>query len=176
MATLALCLAMAAPLRAIAGPGLEPGATNAVPRVVDVAIAEDSLLYGQVVTAHGTPLAGAAVTLVGRDGKPVVARTNASGVFGYRGVKGGAYCLQAGDSVAVCRVWAPRTAPPKAARAVMLVADQRAVLGQHEAPASVNRFVGNSKRWLANPLVMAGVVGTAIAVPVAIANDDDPSS
>ena len=179
---LSLSVLMGLPCQALAAGATQVGeppasaSPKAALKPVDVALAGDGLLHGQVLNAAGKPLPNASVALFGRDGKPVVAKTNQHGAFAYKGVKGGVYGLQSGETLRVCRVWAPKTAPPKAAKAVMLVADAKTVRGQHGPPPHINEAVKRSKRLLANPLVVAGVVGTAIAVPVAIANDDDSSS
>jgi hypothetical protein len=82
----------------------------------------------------------------------------------------------------VYRAWAPRTAPPSANRAILAVAREDSVRGQYAppiaaAPAGPGPF-GKTMNWISDhPLITAGIVATAIAVPVAIAaDDDDPAS
>ncbi|MEO1497113.1 MAG: hypothetical protein AAFV43_08190, partial [Planctomycetota bacterium] len=47
------------------------------------------------------------------------------------------------------------------------------VRGQRRPGPFVEGFVARSKALMANPVFVAAAVGTAVAVPVAIANADD---
>jgi hypothetical protein len=57
-----------------------------------------------------------------------VARTDADGRFQVQGLKAGIYQVEASQSQLVCRLWAPRTAPPAAHAGVQLVDGQSAVV------------------------------------------------
>jgi hypothetical protein len=65
------------------------------------------------------------------------------------------------------RVWTVNTAPPVAQPGAMVVAGQDLVRGQASSPVL---------RFFTNPWVLAGLVGAAIAIPIALSNDDDDSS
>jgi len=139
----------------------------ALAQVRDVALQSAGVLQGQVVDAQGAPQAKAQVAAV-QNGKAVaVAQTDAAGRFTLASMSGGVYELQTASNTDVYRLWAPRTAPPAAQDSVLLVNDQNVVLGQHQQGA-----LG----WLANPWVLAGIVAAAIAIPLAVANDDDDAS
>lgn len=140
------------------------------PAVVDVALADGGVLQGLVVTPQGSPKANTPVALRNGEQELGAATTDQSGRFAFSGLRGGVYQLATTDSLGVVRVWSPRTAPPSAQQGIMLVSDEGVVRGQMSL-----RGMGGV---LSHPWVMAGVIATAVAVPVAIhnANRDDPVS
>lgn len=140
----------------------------AIAKVRDVALQSAGVLHGQVVDAQGVPQAQAEVVAVQNGKTLAVAQTDAAGHFALADMSGGVYELQTASNTDVYRLWAPRTAPPAAQDSVLLVSDQNVVLGQQGA--------GSSLGWLANPWVLAGIVAAAIAIPLALANDDDDAS
>lgn len=144
---------------------------------VDVALQPEGMLIGQLVASTGKPQADAEVKLMLADGREAVAKTNKDGGFAFKGVRGVAH-LQTDNAAILVRSWAPGAAPPSATPAVLLIEGQDFVRGQRPAGPVAQGFVSHSKRLLANPLFVAGVVGTAVAIPVAIhnADDDDPAS
>ncbi len=142
----------------------------------DVSLSREGLLSGQMLNAQGAPIAGANVWLIGSSSEPVAARTNQEGRFAYKGVRGGVYYLNAGESVRMCRVWTEQAAPPKSLSGMLMVAEEPAVRAQMGPPPLVNGFVQKSKRFFAHPVGMVAL-GAAIAVPIAIVasqGDDDP--
>lgn len=145
---------------------------STAPRAIDVELHPEGLLVGQLVSASGAPSTEQAVTLKLADGRQAVAKTNAQGGFAFRGVRGAA-TLESEKAIASVRAWAPGSAPPSATPALLMVEDQGVARGQHYAGARAQGFVGHSKKLLANPLFVAGVIATAVAVPLAIADDDD---
>lgn len=153
-ATLALwTLLMPASLRA------EPSAMR------DVALADGGVFRGQVVDAQGQPQANVAVTLASQTGEQSQATTDQQGIFQFRNVRGGVYTVSIGGGGSAIRLWAPRTAPPKAAEAALLVQGADAVRGQD-----------GFRSFITNPLVIAGIVATAVAVPVALHNSGGSGS
>ncbi len=98
--------------------------------MTDVALGAGGVLSGRIVDAQGQPLDGAVVSL--KQGSRDVARTvaDAQGRFVFRGLKGGAYVIEAGQSRGAYRLWAPQTAPPKAQQQALLVAGGPVVRGQ----------------------------------------------
>ncbi|QDT68475.1 hypothetical protein MalM25_13970 [Planctomycetes bacterium MalM25] len=147
-------------------------ATAARPLAVDVVLQPEGLLVGQVVSASGAPLSKSEVKLRLKDGREAVAKTNEEGGFAFRGVRG-VVTLHSDKTAAVVRTWAPGTAPPNATPALLMVEGDQVARGQHYAGAGTQAVVDRSKRLMANPLFVAGVIATAVAIPVAIANDDD---
>ena len=149
-------------------PLMAAAAAQPVPDAVDVALGDGGLLVGRIVDAQGVPLANVTVSLQSQDREIAATKTNPSGDFAFRGVRGGVYQVVAGQSHRSYRLWAPGTAPPSSHAGALLVAGGQTVRGQ---------FVpGALGFWLSNPWIVAGLVATAAAVPVAIHNADDPSS
>lgn len=164
---LALFLAMAGlclPTQLLAA---DPAPTSRA--VVDVALGDGGVLQGLAVDPQGAPKAELAVTLRSGDQELGAAKTDQSGRFAFSGLRGGVYQLATAESQGVVRVWAPHTAPPSAQQGVMLVSGEDVVRGQ--AFRSIGGFVSH-------PWVMAGIIATAVAVPIAIhnANRDEPVS
>lgn len=144
-------------------------ADMAKPTVSDVKLHKGQL-WGQVVNPQGVPLAGETVK-VWQDGRQMAeSKTNTEGGFAFTQLqRGGVYHLTAAKGHGAYRVWSATMAPPTAQEGVLLVAGQETVRGQR---------MGRLGYWLSNPWVIAGVVATAVAVPVAIhnADDDEPVS
>jgi hypothetical protein len=93
-------------------------------------------------------------------------QTNAEGRFAVQGLTGGVYQVATPVGAATYRAWSPRTAPPAATQAITIVPDETIVRGQ---------FGTGALGWLANPWVLAGIVAAAIAIPLALDDDDDAS-
>lgn len=146
-------------------------------QVVDVALHDDGMLIGQLVDASGKPTSGAKVRVGTADGREAEAITNADGGFAFKEVRG-VVRLESDSAQLVARCWTAEAAPPSSAPAVLLVARGDVARGQRYVGQGTQGFVTHTKRLFANPLFVAGVVGTAVAIPVAIhnADDDDPAS
>jgi hypothetical protein len=158
------CVAMITPSSVLA---VEPTTSR-----TDVALRPGGLLVGQVVDQQGTAKAGAVVSVKYAEHEVVRTTTDANGVFAAQGLRGGQYQLETEDGISVCRLWAPNTAPPSARPAALVVSGNHAVRGQWGG--------GSMHQWIdwvkAHPYITAGVVVTAIAVPLAFADDDDDPS
>jgi len=129
--------------------------------VVDVALREGGLLVGQVVDEQGVGLGNVPVSLRQQDRELAIGKTNPDGTFGFKGLRGGIYQIVADQGHGVYRVWTVGTAPPAAQDGALVVNGDPVVRGQQG---------GGFRAFITNPLVIAGVVATAIAVPVAIHN------
>ncbi len=152
------------------------------PQVADVALAEGGVFSGKVVDAQGAPIPQAAVALH-QAGKPVAtSTTNAEGVFAVQGLRGGLYQVIAGNGVVAYRLWAPRTAPPTANRSALIVTGDEILAGQQcgsicPPGPDMPRGGGGVLGWMQrNPLLVGAGIAAAIAVPLAIDDDDDPAS
>ncbi|MCA9261144.1 MAG: carboxypeptidase regulatory-like domain-containing protein [Planctomycetales bacterium] len=139
----------------------------------DVALADGGVLVGQLVDAQGAPLAGAPVALLAQGREVVRVATNEQGQFRVADVRGGVYQVAAPGYQGVYRMWAPRTAPPTASNGVLAISQGDVVLGQYGPPPGPFSCVMG---WVSqHPFMTAGIVATAIAVPLAL-DDDDPAS
>lgn len=130
----------------------------------DVALGESGVFHGQVVDVQGQASAATPV-LMSRQGEMVArTETDEQGRFAVRGLTGGIYEVQTPVSNSVYRVWSPGTAPPAAISEAVIVPDQDIVRGQGRGRQALS--------WLANPWVLAALVAAAIAIPLALDDDD----
>lgn len=135
--------------------------------VADVQLREGGVLLGQVVTPENVAVAQTGVSIQTGGQVLATAETDANGYFAFKGLSNGVYQVAAGEHQVAYRLWNGRTAPPSAQHGAMIVTGKQTVRGQ---------FSG-LRNALANPLVVAGIVAAAVAIPVAIHNaDDGPSS
>jgi len=131
------------------------------PAVVDIAMADGGVLHGQLIDLQGGSAVGLPVSVKAQNKDIVRTTTVKDGRFTVQGLRGGVYQVAAGKGQGVYRLWTAKAAPPSA---------------QKNAIVFTQGFLGGGpKMLLANPIVVAGVVATAIAVPVAIVNSK-PSS
>jgi len=130
-------------------------------QVVDIELHDGGLLLGQIVGPAGKPLANTRVSLRLLDREVATTTTNQSGYFLVQGLRGGTYEIIAGSSRRLYRLWAPGTAPPAAQPGALIVVGGHQVRGQQ----------GPVGYWLGNPWVIAGIVATAVTVPLAIHNN-----
>lgn len=141
-------------------------APPAAQEAVDVALREGGVLLGQVVDPQGAAIGDAKVALVDGQNELAVAKTRGDGYFAFSGLRGGVYQVAAANGQGVYRVWAPGTAPPSAEQGALVVAGGQTVRGQ----------AGGLMMFLSNPWVIAGIVATAVAVPVAVHNSSKSST
>jgi len=159
LAVVGFCL----PQAAIAAP---PSAKKA-PVVVDVALRDGGVLVGQVVHAKGYPLAKVPVVLRSGDQQLALGKTDAAGLFAFRGLRSGVYQVAAAKGQHTYRLWSQKAAPPSAKPGALIVVGKDTVRGQRAARTFRN--------MMANPWVIGGIIAVAVAVPVAIHNADSSS-
>jgi len=136
------------------------------PAVSDVRLSQHGVLHGRVVDGRNAALAERPVSLLSGNRTLARAKTDAWGRFSFAGLSDGVYWLSTGQDAQAFRLWNARTAPPTAQPYARIVTGT--VRGQYSM-----RTLRDS---LANPLIIAAIVGTAVAVPVAIHNSRSPSS
>jgi hypothetical protein len=124
----------------------------------DVSLDSAGYLHGLVVDGHGVPVADQAVVL-GQTGRQFAhVRTGAAGRFRVGPVRGGTYLLSSGGHGRLVRAWAPHTAPPAAAKTVLVVAGDEVVRGQ----MPLEEF------FASDAVIVCGLVAAMIAVPIAV--------
>jgi len=164
----------------LGGPQPAPAATQAdqEPLVVDVVLGDGGVMVGQVVDGQGQPLAGSDVSLFVA-GRPIgTAKSDRRGLFAFRGLQGGVYHLAAAGGQAIYRAWVSGTAPPNARRAALVVAGEDLARGQlFGGPGLFGGFgglgaLGNLGAMAGTGPIFAGMVATAVTVPVAVHNAD----
>jgi len=142
-----------------------------VSAVRDVALQDGGSLAGQVLDVAGAPVAGTAVAVLDQ-GRPVATtQTGADGRFTMSGVKAGVYEVATANGVTVCRLWAPRTAPPAAQAEALVVDGNTVVRGGSDGSCKPGGY-GGVVGFLSNPWVLGGIVAAAIAIPLALDDDD----
>ncbi len=165
--------------------------TGSAPR--DISLQKGGVLVGQVLNAQGIGIADVSV-LVSTGGKEIArVTTDRAGKFAASGIKGGVHQVTAVGQQNVYRLWAPGTAPPSSQRGLMLVPSTEVVRGQCDCGTPVcGSACGNGgggygggvfgggggvRNWLANhPLIAAGGIAAAIAVPLALDDDESPAT
>jgi hypothetical protein len=166
LATVGMCL-----------PQVTLAATPApTPAIVDVALSDGGMLRGQVVDLQGSGVPGVTVFVRTQGQNVATTTTAADGKFVVLGLKGGVYQVATGRGQGVYRLWSAGTAPPVALTGAVVytqgsVVDSNSVVYTQNGGAGA----GGLKTLLANPIVIAGIVATAIAVPVALANSHPAS-
>lgn len=152
----------------LAQPALATSPAVARSAVADVALAEGGLFSGKVVNAQGAPIAKSDVSLRQAGEEIAVAKTNEEGVFAVQGLRGGLYQVVSEGGAVSYRLWAPGTAPPAANQSALIVTGDAVLAGQHGGHGY------GIMSWVReHPLLVAAGVATAIAVPLAVADDDD---
>lgn len=149
-------------------------------QALDVALQANGVLVGQLTDSQGQPLANVPVSVV-TNGKEIArCQTSPTGAFQAADLRGGVVQIVAGNTSRTCRLWAPETAPPAAQQGVLMVSQGDVVRGQCcGAPVTCGSCVGGRGGLLGvmldHPLVTAGVVGAAVAIPLAV-GDDNPAT
>ncbi|TWU23683.1 carboxypeptidase-like regulatory domain-containing protein [Bythopirellula polymerisocia] len=135
----------------------------------DVALADGGTVTGQVVDTAGKPQANMPVTLNSSNKEIARVHTDAEGNFRVASLQGGVYHVATNGNEGVYRFWAPRTAPPGSQTGLNLVSGQNVYRGQVGGGPFTS--IG---QWIAeHPIMTAAGVATAIAVPLALQDDDD---
>jgi hypothetical protein len=148
-------VAMCTPELAFAAPA------SPAPAVVDVALSNGGVLHGQLIDLRGGNAAGVPVSVKTQNKEVLSTITAKDGHFTIPGLRGGVYQVSAAQGQGVYRLWTAKAAPPSAQKNAIVFTQ--------------GLFGGGPKMLLANPVVVAGVVATAVAVPVAVVNSR-PSS
>ena len=140
----------------------------------DVTMHQGNTLVGQVVDAQGKPQPMAMVTVANHSAEVARVRADEQGKFAVSGLRGGVYRVASNGNEGIYRVWAPNTAPPVANQGVTVVAGKHVVRGQYgNTPGPFTSIA----QWCADhPIMCAAAIGAAIAIPIAVADDDDPAS
>lgn len=129
----------------------------ATPAVVDIALEDGGVLNGRLVDLQGANVANMPVSVKVQNREVATTKTGEDGRFSVKDLKGGVYQVSAGQGEGAYRLWSNGAAPPSAQKGAIVYTQ------------------GGVKMLLANPIVIAGVVATAIAVPVALANSSSSS-
>lgn len=162
--------------------------------IQDVALDADDTLAGQLVDPQGQAISRAAVVIQqGDHGRQLV--TDEEGRFAVAGLRGGVYQVQTATTSGTYRCWTHSAAPPTATRSILLVDQQASLLRGQCADGACSQpvpgYAGNCSgqvcgqggyyggapqggllRVLSNPWVIGSAVALAIALPLALDDDD----
>lgn len=136
--------------------------------VQDVALQAGGVLQGQVLDVQGRPVTATAVTVIQQGQVVRQTHSDENGKFTVAGLKGGLYQVATAQGGAVYRLWTAEAAPPAAKSGVLIVSGDSVVRGGMNGHSSPFGFLGN-------PWVLGAIVAAAIAIPLALHDDDDAS-
>ena len=166
------------PAMSVAGsqPGTPvPGKTSLKNVELDV----DGSLRGKLVTEAGIPVTAAAIRVQSQTDTNKVSQilaTDETGSFVVSGLKSGTCLITVGDNTYACRVWNHATAPPKSLQTVALVDAGRVVRGNDCCNDCCDNGcgIGNKIRCMSSgqKIGLGLLVGAAIAIPIALDDDD----
>ena len=182
------CAGMASPVASF-------GSTPTIPQdghrieATDVALSAGNVLSGQLVDEQGQALARQSVMIQGNGQPATHVQTDQRGQFQVAALQGGVYQVMTPTTQGVYRVWTDQTAPPAATKGILLVDDSAVLRGQctdgcatgavpgqvlgqggyYPAPAECGH---GFLHFLANPWVIGAAVAAAIAIPIALSDDD----
>lgn len=168
------------------------GSKQAKPAIFDIRLSNGAL-SGQVVNSAGKPEQHKDVVLLSKLAPVSKVSTDEAGRFAIPVTKQGAYRVVIADRAFSVRVWAPEAAPP-ASRDSLLCVVQDTLRGQcgcgsmgdcasgapcacdsPACPAPCQSSHGKVKAILCNPAIIGLGVAAAIALPIALDDDDDAS-
>ena len=140
----------------------------------DIVLQDKGVVVGRIVDAKGLPVANSPVSFQASGKEVVRAVSDNNGRFEAKGLKGGVYHVASTGHNGVYRLWAPRTAPPAAAKGLSITSQPVDVVRGQYGGGPTNPFSA-AGQWIAeHPIITAGAVAAAIAIPIALDDDDDP--
>lgn len=195
--SLLLCLLMSVPTVAAEAVVSTLGSNR---QVLDLQLRENGSILGKLVDRQGNALPNVDVQVLAKRGAAASVTTNQEGVFVAQGLSAGEMTVHIGGQSQAVRVWDAKLAPPSASPAALFVVGD-AVRGQccpqdNCAPAcggcgSCNQCCtsgggyglfghGGGHGWgsglghglLARPWLLGAGVAAAIAIPLALDDDD----
>lgn len=169
-------------LSVVASPSVQADVTAV--RTLDISLQNGGVLSGQVADASGNARSGVPVAVIAGGKEIGRTITGDKGEFQIEGLTGGVVTVDAAGTQGNCRLWAPGTAPPAAQQGLLVVSQDPVALGQNcgsrvgcgSAVCGGGHGGGLLGLMLDHPLVTAGVIGAAIAIPLALDDDDSPAT
>ena len=142
-------------------------ATPATTAVHDVALGAGGTLTGRVVDADGNAAIRVPVTIHHQGVQVAQCVTDENGAFVTENLHGGVHDVVTPNGVGTYRLWTQNVAPP-VAQPQMQVVNAPVYRGQMHH--------GRALGFLTNPWVLGVGVAAAIAIPIALSDDDDNAS
>lgn len=162
-------------------------ASTTAPMVSDVRLTAGGIVKGSVVNPQGSPIPSGSVTVYFDDNEVARTKTDDSGHFQIAGLRGGVHQVVTSGGRTTLRFWENDTAPPVAVSSVLIVSGHHCIRGQNCRPGCAPACApcgtscgpacgpGYGCYLHAKTLVVGGFIAAAIAVPIALSNDDDDS-
>ena len=159
---------------ALAGkPAKEPRARPTA-AIVDVALSDQATLTGRLTTPDGTPLNQRIVTLSSGTTVLKTTKSDSNGYFVFDAVSAGSLAVASDDCSQHLRVWTKASAPPIAQSEAKLVCGPTVVRGQFgNTIGGLTAPSIHPAQYLRHPATAFGVIGMAIAAPLAIHEEID---
>ena len=163
------CLGLILPASALqaarrpAAMAAQPPAPQPAKLTSDVELDATGTLRGQVVNVGGVPVAEAEVFLRQSGFQFARTRTDATGRFSFRHLRGGMYEVVVRGHSGLVRAWAAKTAPPAAEEIALVVVGHDLVRGQMPA----------EQFFASDAFVVTAMVAAMIALPIALHNSGD---
>lgn len=184
---LALSVSMACPqaLQAASPKAMTVNGVQVSTTVKDLAL-HSGAIRGALVDPNGKPVEGM-VAVIAQQGKTLdVQESNAQGQYTFENLKPGVYQVATNAGVQTYRVWNTESAPAGADRGIIQVVNDDVVRGScgcTDPGCDGCDGIGGGKgaglsKVLANPNVVilgAAAIAAAIAIPLAVDDDDDAS-
>lgn len=123
-------LGMALPLNTLEAGDQTPSSVAKAKVITDVSLSPEGDLLGAVVHKDGRPIKGQSVHVLAKHIVIASAKTDAKGRYRIRGLRNGIHQVKIAGQEQVCRIWAPKTAPPSCQRGLITTNDGRVVRGQ----------------------------------------------
>ena len=151
---------------------------------LDVELTADGTLIGQVINTEGKLRPGTEVVLKQAGVDIAQTTSDAQGNFRFPALRGGAYQIVAGGRWSYVRAWVSQTAPPSSRSQAVVVAGN-VIRGQGCTVDSCTGTCGGTcaaagrggpMGFLLHPLVIGAAVAAAIAIPLAVSNNDKDES
>ena len=142
--------------------------------IVDVALNNKAALTGRLTKPDGTPLNNRTVTLSSGTTVLKTTKSDAAGYFVFHDVSAGSLAVASDDCSQHLRVWTQASAPPIAQSEAKIVCRPPVVRGQFGS--TIGGFTAPSihpAQYLRHPATAFGVIGMAIAAPLAIHEEVD---
>ncbi|MBX3437025.1 MAG: carboxypeptidase regulatory-like domain-containing protein [Planctomycetaceae bacterium] len=103
--------------------------------IIDVALNDEGLVRGRVLTAEGKPVDGAQVVIRREDELLHKMITNEQGQFSAKGLRPGVYTIATVSSGGLYRLWPKTIAPPAAREQALLMVKEPVVRAQYGSGA-----------------------------------------
>lgn len=158
----------------------EQGVVSPVVDVIDYRLQANGRLVGEVRDTAGNLLSNRRVTVFFEGNQVATTTTNDQGTFQVEGLREGVHDVVACDRTTRYRLWQDETAPPQSETVARLVCGQEQPVYQSVGPSRPARFGRLGAAFANYPIATAALLGaglgTAIAVPIAVSNNNSQAS